>query len=102
MTEQHLRSLIRQILESKDHDDEKKKVKKKKNLLTEPDAVKERGSAEKETEVSVGGVGGVAMPLGVGPHYPGPDSPAVERIKKQIDVVGRAYGGATPAKKRKK
>lgn len=46
--------------------------------------------------------GGPAMPLGVGPHYPAPDSPAVKRIKKQIDVVGRAYGGAKPTKKRKK
>lgn len=45
--------------------------------------------------------GGPAMPLGAGPHYPGPDSPAVERIRKQIDVVGRAYGGSKPAKNRK-
>lgn len=46
--------------------------------------------------------GGPAMPLGVGPHYPAPDSPAVKRVKRQIDVVGRAYGGAKPTKKRKK
>ncbi len=107
MTEHQLRSLIRQILESSSHDvgdkpkDKDAKKKNPKNLLTEPDTVKDR-HAEQENEVSAGGVPGVAMPLGVGPHYPAPDSPAVMRIKKQIDVVGRAYGDAKPTKKRKK
>lgn len=97
-----LRSLIRQILESKEEAEEKRKEKKKtKNLLVEPDKVKEREKEDKD-EVSAGGVPGVAVPLGAGPHYPAPDSPAVKRVKKQIDVVGRAFGGATPTNKRKK
>jgi hypothetical protein len=103
MRETLLRSYIQLVLEMKDKDDnEKKKSKKVKNLLVEPDETKERNDADTETEVSAGGVAGVSVPLGAGPHYPAPDSPAVKRIKKQIDVVGRAFGNAKPNKKRKK
>lgn len=55
---------------------------------------------KREASVAASAGGGPAMPLGVGPHYPGPDSPAVKRIRKQIDVVGRAYGGAKTTKKK--
>ena len=99
MNETQLREAIRAILEG---DEDKKKPKKKKNLLVEPDKMeKSKKDAEASHEVSAGGVQGVAVPLGAGPHYPAPDSPAVKRIRKQIDVVGRAFGGAKPTKKKK-
>lgn len=57
-------------------------------------------SIKREASVAASAGGGPAMPLGVGPHYPGPDSPAVKRIKKQIDVVGRAFGDAKTTKRK--
>lgn len=83
------------------------------NMLVEPDSGdasisadtdsnddEELDDAKREASGAAAAGGGPAMPLGAGPHYPGPDSPAVKRIKKQIDVVGRAYGGAKTTKKK--
>ena len=53
---------IHWIMEGKDKDPPK-------DLLTEP----EETEGEEKDEASMGGVAGVAMPLGVGPHYPNPE-----------------------------
>lgn len=72
----------------------------KKDNEKEEKRMKKPTKIKREASVAASAGGGPAMPLGVGPHYPGPDSPAVKRIKKQIDVVGRAYGGAKTTKKK--
>jgi len=59
----NLRKLIRKIiLESLSQEEE---------LLTEPDEIEER-EEEIEKEASAGGVAGVSVPLGAGPHHPSP------------------------------
>lgn len=84
-----LRQLIRLMLE-------------KSELLSEPDV----SSEGQEDQYEFSGVaaigGGPAMPLGAGPHYPGPDLSPRKRIRNQVDVVGRSFGGAKPARKRKR
>jgi len=61
-----------------------------------------RKSLKKEVSVAASSGGGPAMPLGVGPHYPGPDLPTRTRISKQVDVVGRSFGGAKPVRRKRK
>lgn len=79
------------------------------NLMLEPDYTKPadvRSQAETdETDEASGAAaagGGPNMPMGVGPHYPGPDRGAAGRISKQISVVGRAFGNAKPINKNKR
>ena len=54
-----LRQLIRFLLEEKTKEEDDR-------LLTEPDETEGRS----EEEASFGGVPGVSVPLGRGPHYP--------------------------------
>ena len=53
-----LRDYIRFLIE---------KLEKDSNLLVEPDETAEK---EDKEEASLGGVAGVSVPLGAGPHYP--------------------------------
>ena len=66
----NLRKYVRFLLE-------KSISEKDKELLTEPDETEEN---QDKDEVSSGGVAGVAVPLGAGPHYP---SKKTFRKKKQ-------------------
>lgn len=84
-----LRQLIRLMLE-------------KIELLSEPDASSEGQEAQDEFSGVAAIGGGPAMPLGAGPHYPGPDLPAYSRTKKQVDIAGRSFGGARPARKKRR
>ena len=88
MSEKILRQIIRVILDERA------------NLLIEPDSTSGESTEEVSAVASIGG--GPAMPLGAGPHYPGPDLSTYTRISKQVDIAGRAFGGAKPVRRRKR
>lgn len=64
------------------------------------DCEKEEQSDTKQEGSGAGAVAGAIVPLGAGPSYPAPDrrSPKTAR-RKTARAVGRAFGGATPARK---
>lgn len=62
----------------------------------------EKKDLKKEVSAVAALGGGPAMPLGVGPHYPGPDMPMTRRLSKQVDIVGRSFGGAKPFTRKRK
>ena len=61
------------------------------NILLEPDD----NEGNEADEVSAGGVAGVSVPLGAGPHYPNEEPPG--RQPSWV-VSGKAFGGAKPSK----
>lgn len=71
-------------------------------LLLEPDEPADDQDLQGEYSAAGAISGGPAMPMSVGPHYPGPDMSAQNRIDSQIDVVGRSFGGAKPAKRKRR
>ena len=83
-----LRQLIRLILEDRE-------------ILSEPDSSSEDQKLQGEFSGVAAIGGGPAMPLGAGPHYPGPDLSSQERVKSQVDIVSRSFGGAKPAKRKR-
>ena len=78
------------------------------NLMIEPDWTKPYTVSSNETDETdeasgaAAAGGGPNMPMGVGPHYPGPDRAATASISDQIAAVGRAFGGAKPLKNKRK
>ena len=84
-----LRRYIRLILE----EDE---VVEDKELLTEPDET----DGDEEQEVSAGGVAGVAVPLGAGPHHPLPTRRR-PGTRSPEEVAASAYGGSSIKKSQK-
>ena len=82
-----LRSLIRFILESEE---------KKEDLLLEPDEIE----GDEEQEASSGGVAGVSVPLGAGPHYPS-RSPRKNGIRRRnVDIARLSFGGSEASHKK--
>jgi len=92
MREERLRQLVRLIIESEpeDHEDE--------DLLLEPDRL--TGADAEEGSGAAAAGGGPAMPLGAGPSYPGPERRSAKTARRETArAVGRAFGGASPARK---
>jgi hypothetical protein len=66
----------------------------KEELLTEPDEVDGR----EEEEASSGGVVGVTVPLGGGPHYPS-KTKRPKKIRSPLASAAAAFGGSKISRK---